>query len=219
MKNKLIRHIRLIRSSVALTGTLCLAACTVFPEAIPAKLYALDVPPMLTQGQCKVRFAVRPVRLPGFIDRAEVVLAGDNYQVKVSANHLWAAPLSNDITRIVAQGLHELWGASQLMPYPVRQAESPEWIITPEVRRLNITPNQMALELRLSAYRADFSQKESKPEAQALSVGPWTVSNVQQLKATATSEMQATEIASGLSRALSDVVPKLSDEMAKAICR
>jgi uncharacterized lipoprotein YmbA len=219
MKNNLAKPTWIIPVSSALCGALLLGACTVFPEATPAKLYALDVPPMATQGPCKVRFAVRPVRLPGFLDRAEVVLADDNYQVKVSANHLWAAPLSNDMTRLVAQGLHELWGTSQLMPYPVRQAESPEWIITPEVRRLNIAPHHITLELRLSAYRADFADTTPKSDTPVTPVGPWTVSNVQQLKPTITLETQATEIASGLSRAFSEAVPQLSADMAKSMCR
>ena len=130
-------------------------ACTVFPDSPAARLYALDLPPAESIGACPIRFAVRDVRLPGYLDRPELVLGRDGSRTEVSAQHLWAAPLASESTRLLGQGIQERLQGSQLMPYPIRLAERPEWIVIPVLSRFQLSAGKLGLEFSTTVIKAD----------------------------------------------------------------
>jgi uncharacterized lipoprotein YmbA len=200
------------------------AGCTVFPDSPAAKLYSLDLPPMSVLKTCPVKFAVREVTLPGYLNRPEVVLGGDSYQVRASALHLWAAPLGVELTRLTAQGLQEILGGSQAMPYPVRQFERPDWVLSIDLKRINLGSNTASMEISARGYRMSSSSKESSPATNS-TLGPWNFQqstdypalNPQENSATSGS-IQASAVARSLSVALGKTIQSLGQEFGKVVC-
>jgi uncharacterized lipoprotein YmbA len=153
-----------MRSKLFLLGALTLlSSCTVFPDSPAAKLYALDLPRGLKVGDCSLRFSLRDVQIPGYLDRPEVLLNVVGSRIDVSPLHLWAAPLTKEATRLTGLGLQERMGKSAMMPYPVRQFEKPDWLLTVVIQRFVISADGSEMEAQL--VRQPFSVAQPDPKS------------------------------------------------------
>jgi uncharacterized lipoprotein YmbA len=155
MKSKAYAGVSIAARLGALIALLSLgsASCTIFPETAPAKLYSLDFPPRSALLNCSVKFALREVKIPGYLDRAEVPLGKVGNRIDMSASHLWAAPISKEITRVIGVALNEQLGSSELVPYPIRQNERPDWLLGLELNRVTLEENALNLQVSFSAAR------------------------------------------------------------------
>ncbi len=149
--------------TLPLLAALLVSACTVFPDSPPARLYSVDLGASRGVQSCSgLRFALREIRLPGYLDRHEVLLGLNGSLVEVSAQHLWASPLSRELTRLLAQGVQDRLKGASLMPYPVRQAERPDWILIPEITRISHGEKAYSLSLQLNVLRLDDNGMAAK---------------------------------------------------------
>jgi ABC-type transport auxiliary lipoprotein component len=111
----------------------------------------LDLPTSTTLLKCPIKFSLRDVKIPGYLDRAEVLLNKVGSRVDLSASHLWAAPLSLELTRLLGQAINEQLGQSELLPYPLRQNERPEWLFHMEISRVDLDMRELSIQLSFYA--------------------------------------------------------------------
>jgi uncharacterized lipoprotein YmbA len=213
-------------SLLALAVLTMLGACTVFPDTPPARLYSLDLPSFKPTQSCPVSFALRDVKIPGFLDRAEVVLSQTGYSIRTSPQHLWASPPTKDFTKLTARGMQELLGSSIAQPYPIRQFEKPDWVLSAEITRLTIAKDNYAMEMTLNGYRLPTglettpgaAKNQANMATQSRLVPIVVSSQVAAPQDTGTTP-EAEQVARALSELLGQNLSKLSVDLAKTVCR
>lgn len=115
-----------LRAALACFALLSLIACGT-PQAY--RFYTLSAeagsesPSPKTSGY---RLVVGPVSVPEDIDRPQLLIRRDPYQVSLDDGHRWAGPLRNDIPRVVAENLSTLLGTPKVtltLPEPGVEAD------------------------------------------------------------------------------------------------
>jgi uncharacterized lipoprotein YmbA len=76
-----------------------------------------------------------PVRLPGYLDRQEVVTRKGENRFMISEHDRWAEPLEENFTRVLAQNLAGQLGANRIVLYPWTTYSRPPRFVTLEVLR------------------------------------------------------------------------------------
>lgn len=61
---------------------------------------------------------VGPVRLPGYLDREELVTRVAQNRFDVSQNDRWIEPLEENVSRVLAQNLYALLKSERIVRYP-----------------------------------------------------------------------------------------------------
>jgi uncharacterized protein len=148
------RVIRLI-TALALMG-LSLAGCgSLLPKPQPnsSGIYLLSSPLKTADRQDQSRSAqislgVGPVRLPGYLDRREILTRVSQSRLDVSQNDRWAEPLDENLAHVLAQNLSVLLGSDGVISYPWPIAKGPDYRVTVEVLQFECNS---ALEAQLSA--------------------------------------------------------------------
>ena len=148
------RVIRLI-TALALMG-LSLAGCgSLLPKPQPnsSGIYLLASPLKAVDRQdqsrsIQISLGVGPVRLPGYLDRREILTRVTQSRLDVSQNDRWAEPLDENMTHVLAQNLSVLLGSDGVISYPWPIAKGPEYRVTVEVLQFECNS---ALEAQLSA--------------------------------------------------------------------
>jgi len=106
-----------IRATIALgLMGLSLAGCgSLFPKPSPnpSRIFVLFSPLQAAERQDldrpgQISLGVGPVRLPGYLDRREIVMRATQSRFDLSENDRWAEPLETNFTR--ARGILNLWG-------------------------------------------------------------------------------------------------------------
>jgi uncharacterized lipoprotein YmbA len=192
-----------------------LQACTVFPDAPPATLYALELPQASSSTACAVRFALREVRLPGYMDRAEVVLSNQDNVVKVSALQLWAAPLSKEMARLFAVGLNERLSGSRLLPYPLRQLEQPDLLLTLELVSFSNANDRVNVQYTLAANELNQSSTAKLPKINTSMKFNYS----SQTGVNSKSRSDGATMARQLGDSLTKAIDYFADELTRQVCR
>ena len=148
------RVIRLI-TALALMG-LSLAGCgSLLPKPQPnsSGIYLLASPLKAVDRQdqsrsIQISLGVGPVRLPGYLDRREILTRVSQSRLDVSQNDRWAEPLDENLAHVLAQNLSVLLGSDGVISYPWPIAKGPDYRVTVEVLQFECNS---ALEAQLSA--------------------------------------------------------------------
>src|SRR5438094_4206308 len=133
------RVIKLV-AAIAVVG-LSLAGCgSLFPPPQPnsSGIYLLTSPLKTADRQDQSRSAqislgVGPVRLPGYLDRREILTRVAQSRLDVSQNDRWAEPLDENLTHVLAQNLSALLGSDGVISYPSPIAEVSDYRVTVQV--------------------------------------------------------------------------------------
>ncbi|HXJ37615.1 MAG TPA: PqiC family protein [Candidatus Eisenbacteria bacterium] len=88
--------------------------------------------------------AVGPISIPAYADRPELVVQVAPHQVKVEEYDRWAAPLEDDIARVVAGDLQALLGTPRVAVGPM-VSFVPAYRVTIDVQRFESTPGDSAV--------------------------------------------------------------------------
>ena len=208
MKNKFL----------SLLGLVLVGACTVFPDGPPAKLYTLDIRPFAPTVNCPTSFALRELKIPGYLDRSEVVLAQEGNQIRSSAQHLWASPLAKDLTSLTGRALQQILASSVALPYPIRQLEKPEWVLSVEISRLVLSNGAYQMEITTTGYRLSNSEAKSQPSV-AASFAPIVTMSSLSLSTESKVNTEAEQIAKTISELLAQNMPKIAAGLGQTICR
>jgi uncharacterized lipoprotein YmbA len=211
IKNNLVFRPTLIS---ILLFTFSLSACTVFPESAPAKIYTLELPTAKTKTKCAVRFALREVAIPGYLDRAELVLGRNSGALEVSSQHLWAAPLGREMTRLIGQGITERLQGSRQLPFPLRQLELPDALLQVTLTRF-VTDNQI---LKLSFTLDAANPTSGKSLVTGVLVESQGRAQTTLNEAPKQSSLKAQDLIGAWEVALENSIDSLSAGFAKTVC-
>lgn len=89
--------------------------------------------------------SVGPVFVPPTVDRPQIVLQKGPNQVYISEFDRWAAPLKQEIARIVAENLAGKLGISQVTLFPQMTAEDSSYRVVIDILRFDSTLNHSAI--------------------------------------------------------------------------
>lgn len=131
------------------------AGCTGLVATSQSRLYALDAVPPGVTTRCPVTFSIRDVRIAGHLDRDEVVVGRDGPRVHASSDDVWAAPLKQELPRLLTRLLTDRLAGSVSVPYPWRFGEQPALALNVEVDRLDPVDGALQAALRWTVVEAN----------------------------------------------------------------
>ena len=67
-----------------------------------------------------IAVGVGPVRIPGYLNRAQIVTRSASDEVELSTYHRWAEPLANGIAQVLANDLSTQIGSERIAVFPWR---------------------------------------------------------------------------------------------------
>jgi uncharacterized protein len=82
-----------------------------------------------------VSIGIGPIRLPGYLDRQEIVTRVSQNRIDLSEYDRWAERLETNFTRVLAQNLSVLLNTDQLVFYPWELNRKPNYQVTIEMLR------------------------------------------------------------------------------------
>jgi len=110
----------ILAAAVSLSLSGCLSSFTT-PQPDRSRFYALTAQ-TVTDGSSSslgdMVLGVGPVRLPGYLDREELVTRVAQNRFDVSQNDRWIEPLEDSVNRILAQDLYGLLNSERIVRYP-----------------------------------------------------------------------------------------------------
>ena len=92
-------------------------------------------PPGMTSERS---LGVGPVRLPPYLRQAALVRRSSAYRVAYSDVDVWADPLEESVTDVVAENLARLTGARRVVRHPWRPSDAPERQIALDIRAFEL---------------------------------------------------------------------------------
>ena len=201
-----MKRVTRVTIALGLMG-LSLAACgSLLPKPNPnsSRIFVLFSPIEAAERQDldpsgQISLGVGPVRLPGYLDRKEIVTRVAQNQFAVSENDRWAEPLDENLTHVLAQNLSILLGSDRIIAYPWPIDQKPHYRVEIQVLRFE---SDSAGEAQLSARWAviDDTGKETP--------------NLKASRLTRRAKEKSTD---GSVAALSETVADLSREIAQTV--
>jgi len=184
-----------------------LSACGNFsPRPDPSRFFSLTAiaqPAALTVKESSnpggVSLGIGPIRLPGYLDRQEIVTRVSPNQIDLSEYDHWAEPLETNFDRVLGQNLSVLLPVDRLVFFPWESTRSPTYQLEVEVLRFEANA---AGDVQLSARWVvlETSKKVALKSGETL-----------------LSRQPATKSTDAAVAALSETLADLSREIAKAI--
>ncbi len=117
-------------------------------SSLPTRYYVLhswseathpkEEPPSSAEGRC-VSIGVGPVKIADYLDRAEIVTRVAPNELRLAEFDQWAEPLSQNISRVLADNLPNLLCAKSVVVFPWRGSVSIDYQIEVEVLRMDGT--------------------------------------------------------------------------------
>jgi len=108
----------------------------------PARFYTLSATPGVAATSSNLSVIVGPVSVPATVDRPQIVVNTGPNQVRMDEFNLWAAPLPNDIARVVAENLVALLGTPHVTLFPQTLNTAADQRVAIEVQSFDSTPGQ-----------------------------------------------------------------------------
>jgi len=103
---------------------LSLAGCgSLSPRPDPSRFFTLTAqaevaPAAKNPGMEQLLLGVGPIRLPGYLDREELVTRINQNRFDVAQNDRWIEPLEENFSRVLAQNLSALLTIERIFRYP-----------------------------------------------------------------------------------------------------
>lgn len=89
-----------------------------------------------------------PVKVPGWMDRSNLVWSDGGFRLHQKAMERWAEPLEDALTRITSQNLSRLFSNEQVVTGPWLKSESPDLEVRVEILGLADTGSLLELDAR-----------------------------------------------------------------------
>jgi uncharacterized lipoprotein YmbA len=176
------------------------------PKADPSRFFTLTPLSQFDQIQAQsssdpggISIGIVPVKIPGYLDREQLVTRVSQNRFQIAENDRWAEPLEQNFTRVLLQNLTALVPTARVVSYPWRPSERPEYQL--EIELLRFEPN--------AAGNVEL-------------IARWLVRETATKKASAVKETRLTPPVKGSSTeaavaAMSGALGELSREIARAV--
>ncbi|MBL8470243.1 MAG: membrane integrity-associated transporter subunit PqiC [Rhodocyclaceae bacterium] len=134
-------HFRVWRALAGLAGAvlLCAACTTVSP---PIEYYRLADPELAAGPKSSLSAAIGPVSLPETVDRAQLVLVVSPDRVAISDTRRWAAPLKNEVPRVLAGAVARALGGAHIGVAGLGTTATVDYRVTVDFRRFDAVAGQ-----------------------------------------------------------------------------
>jgi uncharacterized protein len=115
----------------------------------PSRFFALAPLPRTDQraddsaGTSALALAIGPVNFPGYLDRRGLVKRLSQNRFAVADNDLWAEPLEENFSRVLAQNLSILLQTDRVVAYPWERNQRPTYQVQVEVLRFEPNTEQV----------------------------------------------------------------------------
>jgi len=130
---------------VALAITFTLAAVVAGCSSSPTHFYTLSATAAPSTASSKISVAVGPVSIPAAVDRPQIVVSTSANQVTLDDFNRWAAPLQDNLTRVVAENLVALLGTPRVTLFPQTLSADVDYRVQIEIRNFESAPGKSAL--------------------------------------------------------------------------
>ena len=121
---------------VSICASMMLSGCLsdyLSPREDPTKFYILDVKPQVLKNSYKGDVLLRPMMLPGYLNRSQITSLGEGSMVEISEFNRWAEAPESLFSRTFAKCFEKNLPNASIYSYP----ESPA-VITGNVREIRI---------------------------------------------------------------------------------
>jgi len=128
----------------ALAIVFTLAAVAAGCASSPEHLYTLSPTATPSAAASKLSVAVGPVSVPAAVDRPQIVVSTSANQVTVDDFNRWAAPLQDNLARVVAENLVALLGSPRVTLFPQTLNADVDYRVQIEIRNFESAPGKSA---------------------------------------------------------------------------
>lgn len=133
-------------AAITLTIAALLAGCA--PKTGPARFYRLEpeaAPQAATEPARSSRvIGLGPVRIPGYLDRPQIVTGAPGNRLILDEYHRWAEPLRDTLSRVLSENLAALLPGDHLVTFPWNRALTPEYQVEIDLARFHVNANGVA---------------------------------------------------------------------------
>jgi uncharacterized lipoprotein YmbA len=111
------------------------------PKPDPSRFFSLTSLPRAGEGAQnpagagEITLGLGPVRLPGYLDRQQLVRRISQNRFAVAENDRWAEPLEENFSRVLSQNLSILLRTDRIVAYPWERSQRPIYQVQVEVLR------------------------------------------------------------------------------------
>ena len=186
---------RLVTPLAVLMFVTFAAGCASTP---PSRFYTLSTARGAVATTSNVSIAVGPVTVPAVVDRPQIVVTLGPNQVRVEEFNRWAAPLQNNIARVVADNLVQMLGTSLVTLTAQTFSAGADYRAAIDVQSFDSAPGESAI---LDAVWTVIRTKDGKSQT-----GRTTVREAVQ-------EKSYDALAAGHSRAIARLSRDIADEV------
>jgi hypothetical protein len=112
-------------------------------SSTPARFYVLTprpeaaVAPAAAEAACSAALGVGPVRLPGLLDRPQIVTRRGADEIDRAEFDRWAEPLTDTVPRVLAENLAALWRTDCVAIFPWDPAQAVQYQLVVNVMRFD----------------------------------------------------------------------------------
>jgi uncharacterized lipoprotein YmbA len=110
-----------------------------------ARFYTLNASPGPAATSSDLSVVVGPVSVPAVVDRPQIVVSTGPNQVRMEEFNRWAAPLQNDISRVVAENLIAMLGTPRVTLFPQTSSADADYRVAIEVQSFQSAPGEAAV--------------------------------------------------------------------------
>jgi uncharacterized lipoprotein YmbA len=125
------------------TAVLCIALVGACASPV-SRFYTLSAGAAPAATTSNLSVAVGPVSIPAVVDRPQIVVTAGPNQVRLEEFNRWAAPLQNNIARVVAENLVALLGTPRVILSSQALGAEADYRAAIEVQRFESVPGEAA---------------------------------------------------------------------------
>jgi uncharacterized protein len=126
------------------------AGCSFFEvKPDPSRFFALTSLPRTGQTAQdaavtnQLALGIGPIKLPGYLDRQQMVTRISQNRFAVAENDRWAEPLDENFSRVLSQNLSILLQTDKIVAYPWVRSQQPTYQVQVEVLRFEPNAEQV----------------------------------------------------------------------------
>jgi hypothetical protein len=136
-EHRLIPRVILLCAMVQLSG----CATTPMPHFYQLGIAADSQGVAANDAEDGPLIGIGPIRLPGYLDRSQIVTRANATELNLSDSHRWAEPLQENFTRTLAEQLSQMLGTSTISIEPSRNRANLDLRIMVDVIRFDADRN------------------------------------------------------------------------------